>query len=130
MWKWSLFCRIRHDSRRATVMMPTGFRGYACSLSRIPCHDGSAIRTSHSFEVARYSLARPGNESPIKMLQCFSNVDALICEKHVKRKMHLSYTGKALSIFTSTAPGRSRCTRARKICTAVPSEASILIIVL
>jgi hypothetical protein len=38
MWNWLLFCRIghdMHDRRRATVMMPTNFRDYACSLSRI-----------------------------------------------------------------------------------------------
>jgi hypothetical protein len=87
MWKWLLFCRIRQDRRRATVIMPTNFRDYACSSSRIHylIVNRSAIRT----HIPSKSRVTHSCDWEMKVpLECCNASRTLICEKDVQRRLH------------------------------------------
>ena len=65
---------------KETVIMPTNFRDYACSLfvakNLLPYHDRSAIRTHIASESrVTYSRDREMKDPLELMLQCFSTVD-------------------------------------------------------
>jgi hypothetical protein len=77
MWKWLLFCKIRHDRRSA---MPTNFRDYACWLPRIYY----LIMIDLQFGLVTYS-----RDWEMKVpLECCNDSRTLICEKHVQRRLH------------------------------------------
>ena len=79
MWKWLLFCRIRHDRRRATVMMPTNFG----SLPRIYY----LIMIDLQFRLKSRVISSRDWEMKVP-LECCNASRTLICEKHVQRRLH------------------------------------------